>query len=72
MKILKPKEVYKKVGLSKVTVWRLERKGEFPPRVHLSENCRGWFDEIIDDWLLSRPRGLEPEASQTNDETEER
>ena len=69
MKILKHKEVAQKVGLSKVTIWRLERKGKFPPRIHLSDNCRGWTEEIIDNWIESRPRGLGREGCQIGEDT---
>lgn len=55
MKILRKKDVVKRVGLSSVSVWRLEKNGDFPQRVKLGERCVGWHEEDIDDWLASRP-----------------
>ena len=42
------------VGLSDSTVWRLERKGEFPRRKQLSKNRVAWIKKEIDEWILSR------------------
>jgi prophage regulatory protein len=58
MKILRTPEVIQLTGLSRVTLWRLEQKGQFPARRHLSENSVGWLDNEIYQWLDSRPRGL--------------
>jgi len=54
MNILNAKEVVKKTGLSRTTIWRLERKGEFPLRVALSDRRVGWKEEEIIKWLESR------------------
>ncbi len=56
MKILRKKEVVERVGLSPVSVWRLEKNGEFPKRIKLGERCVGWIEEDIDNWLASRPQ----------------
>ena len=58
MRILNSNEVVKKIGLSKVTVWRMERAGLFPKRINLSERRVGWVESEIEDWLGSRPRGI--------------
>ncbi len=56
MKILKPHEVVRKIGLSRVSVWRLERDGKFPARVKLSCNRVGWIESEIEEWIKQRPR----------------
>jgi predicted DNA-binding transcriptional regulator AlpA len=56
LKILKAKEVIALIGLSRVTIWRLERLGQFPRRVLISPRRVGWFESEIMEWLLSRPR----------------
>ena len=56
MKILKLKDVVGLTGLSKVTIWRLEQKGEFPQKIALSPNRVGWFENEVSDWVNSRPR----------------
>lgn len=54
MKILKKSEVVKKVGLSQVTIWRMEKKGIFPRRRQLSERRVGWVESEIEEWILAR------------------
>lgn len=54
MKIMKKSEVVKKVGLSPVTIWRLEKDGKFPRRRQLSERRVGWVESEIDDWIKAR------------------
>lgn len=56
MKILRIPELTKLTGLSRVTLWRLERDGNFPRRVQLSQNTVGWKASEVDEWLESRPR----------------
>ncbi len=58
MNILRTHQVMKVTGLSRSTLWRLERRGDFPPRLRLSQNSCGWLAKEIEDWLLSRPRGM--------------
>ena len=55
MRILNSTEVAKKIGWSKVTVWRMERAGLFPKRINLSDRRVGWAESKIEDWLDSRP-----------------
>lgn len=54
-RIMRPTEVYKLVGLSDVTVWRLRRSGKFPKPIRLSGNRIGWSEEAILNWIASRP-----------------
>ena len=58
MKILRLPEVTTLTGLSRVTLWRLERKGQFPVRLRLSANSVGWREDEILDWVDTRPRGF--------------
>jgi len=58
MKILSPKEVVKLTGLSRVTLWRLERGDQFPKRVNLTPARVGWPEDEVEEWLESRPRGI--------------
>ena len=58
MRILNSNEVVKKIGWSKVTVWRMERAGLFPKRINLSDRRVGWKESEIEDWVDSRPRGI--------------
>lgn len=53
-RIMKPEEVYERLGLSKVTVWRMRKQGEFPPPIRLSGGRVGWPEQVIADWIASR------------------
>jgi prophage regulatory protein len=52
--ILRKPAVRQKTGLSDSTIWRLEKAGKFPKRVHLSANAVGHFENEVDDWLDQR------------------
>ncbi|MCW8930998.1 MAG: AlpA family phage regulatory protein [Gammaproteobacteria bacterium] len=53
-RILRSKEVQDMTGLSRTTIWRLERKGDFPARIVLGENSIGWRFLEINEWMLNR------------------
>lgn len=53
-KILRIEEVTKMVGLSRTTLWRMERKGEFPDRILLSSRSVGWRSIDIDNWMKNK------------------
>lgn len=55
-KILKRKEAVEKSGLSYPTIWRLERRGQFPARLRLSQGRVGWLESEITQWLAARIR----------------
>jgi prophage regulatory protein len=41
-------------GLSRVTIWRMERNAKFPRRRQLSANSVGWLKSEVDAWVTSR------------------
>jgi prophage regulatory protein len=43
-----------RTGLSRSTIWRLERRGVFPKHRRLSTNAVGWLEQEIDQWVRSR------------------
>lgn len=53
-KFLRFRAVHERTGLSRSTIWRLERVGAFPRHRRLSANAVGWVEEEIDGWMLSR------------------
>ena len=53
-RFLRFRELGKRVGLSRSSVWRLERAGEFPQHRRLSPNAVGWWEPEIDAWLRAR------------------
>ena len=47
-------EVHALVGLSRTTIWRMERMGQFPRRVLLSLRAVGWQESELKAWLTRR------------------
>jgi len=54
MQLLNRYQVAERTGLSVSSIKRLEARGEFPRRVHISENRVGWLLSEIDDWIAAR------------------
>lgn len=53
-RMVRANEVCSRTGLSRTTIWRLVRKGEFPPPRRLSSNAVGWIEEEVDGWIRGR------------------
>jgi prophage regulatory protein len=58
MHILRTSDVTRLTGLSRTTLWRLERQGQFPQRIRFGRNAVGWRNEEVERWVESRPRGV--------------
>lgn len=54
-KLLSEKELVEQIGLSRVTLWRMVRAGEFPPPLALSEMRKGWRESAVSEWIETRP-----------------
>lgn len=52
-RILRSEEVQKIAGVSRTTLWRMERKGQFPSRVPLGTGSIGWRMSDIEEWMNS-------------------
>lgn len=50
-RILSHEEVLARVPVSRTTLWRMERKGLFPKRFHLTVHRVGWLETDIDTWM---------------------
>ena len=50
-RILRIKEVTEITGLSRTTIWRMERKDEFPARVQLGVGSVGWKASDVNNWI---------------------
>ena len=53
--ILRIADLAELLNVSRVTIWRMQKRGELPPRKKISNRCVGWTEETIEDWLESRP-----------------
>jgi prophage regulatory protein len=61
-RILRQPEVEGRVGLSRTTIWRLERSGDFPPRRRVLSNTIGWLESEVDAWIAGRPVATAPDS----------
>ena len=50
---------------TRVAIWKMMKRGEFPASIELSENRIGWYAHEIDAWLLSRPRRTMQKETET-------
>jgi|TARA_B100002003_G_scaffold109069_1_gene101029 prophage regulatory protein len=55
-KVLSVRQITAATGLSPVTIWRKEKKGEFPARRQLGPRRVGWLTREVDEWLESTPK----------------
>lgn len=53
-RIVRAKELQELTGLSRTTLWRLERNEEFPSRVPLSGSSVGWRYSEVMEWMRTR------------------
>ncbi|MGL4318213.1 MAG: helix-turn-helix transcriptional regulator [Pseudomonas sp.] len=42
------------IGLSRSTIWRMEREGNFPKRVQLGSKSVAWRLSDLNDWMSAR------------------
>ncbi|MGH8645131.1 MAG: helix-turn-helix transcriptional regulator [Gammaproteobacteria bacterium] len=49
--ILNAKQVTEVTGLSRTTIWRLEKDDKFPKRLQLSPSRVGWSKEEVTVWM---------------------
>jgi len=54
--MLRIADVMARTGLSRVSIWRQVRAGQFPAPIELSVNTIGWLENDIASWQASRPR----------------
>ncbi len=55
-RLLRHPEVIRLTGLSRATIDRLERAGDFPKRVQVSRNAVAWHGREVLVWKANRPR----------------
>ena len=57
-RILRTPEVVRITGLSKTTIWRRVKSGDFPPPVRLGSmetRSVGWREGEVERWIEGRP-----------------
>jgi prophage regulatory protein len=56
-KFLSKAVVDEMTGLSNVTRWRMEKRGDFPKRRQISPNRVAYLESEVTAWMKSRPTG---------------
>ena len=54
LKLLRFPVVKERTGLSRSTIWRLERRGEFPRHHRIAPNVVAWVEEDVIGWIEER------------------
>ena len=54
MRFLRTSEVASKIGLSRSTLWRMERSGQFPKRRQIAPGAVGWLEQEVEAWMKQR------------------
>ncbi|MEP7247853.1 MAG: AlpA family transcriptional regulator [Gammaproteobacteria bacterium] len=55
MSFLRLRQVVSVTGLSRMTIWRLERAGGFPQPRQLGARSVAWLQSEVEQWIESRP-----------------
>ena len=53
--VIRPVELAKRLSVSTVTIWRMEQRGELPPRRKISTRVVGWLASDLEEWAKNRP-----------------
>jgi prophage regulatory protein len=54
-RLLRVPEVLDRTGLSRTTIWRMERKNQFPKHCRISARAIGWHEADVTRWIQERP-----------------
>ena len=49
--IIRPRELPRVTGLSRTTIWRLEKEGKFVQKIRLTEHSIGYRRIDIENWI---------------------
>src|SRR5262245_47947247 len=59
VKLLRFPIVRERTGLSRSTIWRLERRGEFPKHRRIAPNVVAWSEHEVSRWIEERLGGAD-------------
>ena len=54
--ILRMRDVIKRIGLSRSTIYKLMENNDFPKPMKLGSQAIGWRDADIEEWIQKRPQ----------------
>ena len=53
-RLIKLGEVKQETGLSRSSIYRLVKNGDFPKPVKLGERASAWLESEVDQWIVDR------------------
>ena len=53
--IIRPKELSRRLQVSKPTIWRMEKEGRLPERKKIAGRAVGWLSTDIQAWFDALP-----------------
>jgi predicted DNA-binding transcriptional regulator AlpA len=59
LQIIRPSKLAEMLSVSTVTIWRMENRGELPPRKKISKRCVGWTRKSIEEFMENRPNAAD-------------
>jgi len=59
-RLLRRAEVSRLTGLGRTSIYTLERKGEFPARVRITERSVAWAESAVLQWVQDRIAPAKP------------
>jgi prophage regulatory protein len=54
LKFIRFTAVRERTGLSRSTIWRLQRVGAFPKHHRISSNAVAWVEQDVVDWMRTK------------------
>lgn len=58
-RFIRPARLAEIMDCSKVTIWRMEKRGELPPRKKIGKRCVGWLLSDITDHIKNAPNAAD-------------
>ena len=57
--LLRGQDVQQLIGVSRVTLWRMTRSGDFPQSIRIGARSNRWLRSEVEAWIRLRPRSGE-------------
>ena len=54
VRIYRVKGLVELLSISRTTIWRMVKRGDFPQPICLGKRAKGWRREEIEEWVNSR------------------
>ena len=55
-RVIRLKEVMAQTGLSRSTIFALQKQGIFPPSIKIGPKATGWYEDEVQHYIKTRPR----------------